>query len=526
MKQKPRLHLWQALSQAALVMLPLAVPGTLAAAETAAQVPVETFELANGMKFLTVERPESPVVHAIWVAHVGSAHERPGATGISHFIEHLLFKGSHTIGTSDVEAELRIIREQEEIQRRIRADDRRQRHRFRRGEIDDPFADRHRTPERIALGKQFQALVEKQRELIVQSEYRNIYTAAGAPRVGASTGMDSTIYTATVPANKLELWFWMESDRVLHPMFREFYTELDVVREERREVVEATSKARLGELLNAMFWQSHPYSWPIVGWPSDLESISRAQVEEHFATYYVPNNLTAILVGRFDPEQVRTLAERYFGRLPRGQEPPDVVTLEIDQQAEKRMVGECDCQPGIDIRYHAVPFGHRDAAALVVLESLLLGPKGRAHQALVLEQRIASRIEGGLVPRKWAGAFHVEADPRGGTTPAELEQAWYRELRRFQQEPITADELRRVKTRAIANSYRDLRRPRVIALRLAYYQGMGDWTHLNRGAEKILAVEVEDVRRVAASYFSPNNRTVGWFHRKAAAVADGEGGGS
>ncbi|MCP4658277.1 MAG: insulinase family protein, partial [bacterium] len=125
MKQKPRCHLWQALSQAALVMLPLAVPGILPAAETTAQVPVEEFELANGMKFLTVERPESTVVYASWMAHVGSANERLGSTGISHFIEHLMFQGSRTIGTTDLEAELRILHEQEEIQRRIRADERR-----------------------------------------------------------------------------------------------------------------------------------------------------------------------------------------------------------------------------------------------------------------------------------------------------------------------------------------------------------------------------------------------------------------
>ncbi|MCP4664088.1 MAG: insulinase family protein, partial [bacterium] len=173
-------------------------------------------------------------------------------------------------------------------------------------------------------------------------------------------------------------------------------------------------------------------------------------------------------------------------------------------------------QSGIEIRYRTVPFGHRDAAALGVLGRILSGPTGRLHQALVLEQRIASRVGGGQVARKWAGAFYIDAETRGETTPAELEQAWYRELRRIQQEPIAADELRKVKNRTIANSYRALREAHAIAIRLSFFEGMGDWTHLNHWAEKVLAVEAEDVRRVANTYFSRNNRMVAFFHRQAA----------
>lgn len=505
------------------LLLPLAA-GAAGAAEPPAgraEVPVETFTLANGMTFLLVPKPELATVATGWMTRVGAANERPGITGLSHFFEHMMFKGTRTIGTKDIARDLAIIAEQEKLQEQIRAIHRTQRERWRRGEIDDPFAAENRTPELIALEEQFAKLVEEQRELMIKDELDRLYTEAGATGLNAGTWADQTIYFLTVPANKLELWFWLESDRLREPVFREFYSERDVVHEERRLRTESTPTGRFDEQLQAMFWQSHPYKWPVVGWPSDLRSYSLAQAEEYFATHYAPNNLVVALVGNFDPAEVKRLAEAYFGRIPRGKvEPPDVVTMEMPQLAEKRMNAECDCQPQLTAMYHTVPFQHRDSYALDVLAGLLEGRSGRLYKSMVLGQEIASSASAGQGSQKWAGSFTFSAETKGDATPEALEAAWYAELERLQSELVGVEELTKVKNQIAADSFRRLQSPFFLALQLLYYEGQGDWTYLNTSAERMLAVTAEDVQRVAKQYFAKENRTVAVYHRKAGTVAE------
>ncbi len=491
-----------------------------AAGAQEARVPVEEIALDNGMRFLLVQRPEMTTVSAGWVAHVGSANERPGITGLSHLFEHMMFKGTHTIGTTNLERDLEILEEQERIQERIREIYREQRERWRKGEIDDPYDPAVRTEEQIALEQRFAALVEEQRALMIKDEFDKIYTEAGASGMNAFTSEDVTVYFITVPANKLELWFWMESDRLAEPVFREFYSERDVVYEERRLRTESTPTGKFDEQFDAMFWQSHPYSWPVVGWPSDLRVISKQQADDYFDTYYAPNNLTAALVGNFEPAEVKALAERYFGRLERGPAAPDVVTLEMDQQAEKRMVAECDCQPQIEIRYHTVPFGHADSYALDVLAGLLNGQTGRLYKGLVLGREIASSARSGQSSDKYGGAFSFSADTKGDATPEQLEAAWYEELARIRDEPIPAEELQKVKNGIAADAYRRLDSSFFLLVQLLLYDGLGDWSYLNTWSDRTLAVTAEDVQRVAKKYLTQDNRAVGLYYRKEGAAEE------
>jgi predicted Zn-dependent peptidase len=493
----------------------------LGAAGPKAEVPVGEFTLANGMKFLVVSRPAQATVMAGWVAHVGSANERPGITGVAHFFEHMMFKGSRIVGTRDAERDLAIMAEQEELQVRIRAEYARQRDRYRKGEIEDPFASADRTPELEALEAEFQKLVEAQRELMVKDEFDKIYTEAGASGMNATTNADSTIYFITVPANKAELWFWMESERLLQPVFREFYAERDVVQEERRLRVESTPTGRFDEQLNAMFWTSHPYKWEAIGWMSDLKTLSMADAQDFFSTYYAPGNITAALVGNITVDQARSLAEKYFGRIPQGAKPvPDIVTLEEKQLAEKRMNAECDCQPQVSVQFHTVPFEHRDQYALDVVQSLLNGQTGRLRKALVLDQKIASSASAVQQSMRWNGSFALAAETKGEATPAALEAALWAEVSKLQNEAVPADELAKVKNQIVADSYRNLENPFFLLLQLLFYDGWGDWKYLNSWSEKTLAVTAEDVQRVAKRYFTPENRTVATYNRKAGSVAE------
>ncbi len=487
---------------------------TAAGAQEITEVPVETFELANGMNVLVVQRPELTTVSAGWVAHVGSANERPGITGMSHFFEHMMFKGSETIGTTNLVEDRRIMEEQEKLQEQIREIYRSQRKRHRLGEIDDPFSADARPRELVELERRFDELVEQQRTVMVKDEFDKIYTEAGASGMNAFTSNDITVYFITVPANKLELWFWMESERLFRPVFREFYSERDVVHEERRLRTESTPTGRFDELFDAMFWESHPYSWPVVGWPSDLEVYTLAQAKDYFATYYAPGNLTAALVGNFELDEVKDLAERYFGRLPKGKRsPPDVVTLEMPQLAEKRMDATCDCQPQIEIRYHTVPFRHKDSYALDVLAELLNGRSGRLYKSLVLDQEIASTAGSFQASRKWAGSFSLFAETKGDATPEHLERALEEELRKIRDEPIPERELQKVKNQITASSYRRLASGFFLLRQLLVYDGMGDWEYINEWAAKTLVVTADDVQRVAKTYFEPSNRAVAHYSR-------------
>ncbi len=503
----------------ALAMLALTAPSV--AAETKAEVPVEEFTLDNGMKFLVVQRPDSTTVTAGWVARVGSVNERPGITGISHLFEHMMFKGTHTLGTTDIERDLEIIDEQEAIQTRIREIYRDQRQRWRRGEIDDPFDPENRTEEQIELEKEFAELIEEQRELMIKDEFDQIYTSAGGSGMNAGTSEDFTIYFITVPANKLELWFWMESDRLLNPVFREFYSERDVVHEERRLRIDSTPTGKFREQFNAMFWESHPYSWPVVGWPSDLRVISKQQADDYFDTFYAPNNLTVSLVGNFDLDEVKALARRYFGRLPASDSvAPDVPTMEMEQVAEKRMSAECDCQPQVDVQYHTVPFMHVDSYALDVLAALMNGRTGRLYKSLVLDKQIASNAGAGQSSDKYAGSFSFSAETKGEGTPQQLEDGWYDELQKMIDEEIPDRELQKVKNQIQANAFRRLESPFFLLLQLLIYDNAGDWNYLSDWAPKTMAVTADDVQRVAAKYLTRENRAVAHYYRKEGAVEE------
>src|SRR5687768_9429346 len=267
-----------AVSGALLCALLFAAPARAAAAEKAG-IAVEEFTLQNGMRWLLFERHDSPTVSAGWVAHVGSVNEREGITGISHLFEHMMFKGTRTIGTKDIEADLALLAEQEKVREEMRAELTKMRAAQRRGEIDDLQSPESQTPRYRELAKKFEELVQKHREVVIKDHMDQLYTRNGAQGLNAGTWEDLTAYFITLPSNRIELWAWLESDRLMNPVFREFYSERDVVHEERRRSTEATPLGKYDEAFNALFWEAAPYKWPVVGWGSDLASISKAEAD-------------------------------------------------------------------------------------------------------------------------------------------------------------------------------------------------------------------------------------------------------
>jgi len=486
----------------------------------AQRVPVTEKTLPNGMRILFVERHDDPTIAGGWVAHVGSANERPGITGIAHLFEHMMFKGTTTIGTKDYKADQQIIAEQEQVRGEIRQEEAKMRAAYRRGEIDDMLKPENKTERLKELEKKFATLVARQREVLVKNEFDRIYTTAGASGMNAFTTADLTGYFITVPANKLELWMWMESERLFHPVFREFYAERDVVFEERRMRTDSTPLGKFAEAFESILWESHPYSWPTVGWPSDIPAITKAQADEFFSLYYAPQNITVVLVGDFKVDDALRLANSYFGRIPKGPaEAPDVVTLEVKQTAEKRMNAEAETNPQVDIEWHTVPFGHRDSYALNILAQILSTRTGRLYKGLVLGTEVATDVSAGVNHRKWAGIFGVSGEAKDGRTPEEVEQAIYTELDKLKKEEVPAAELQKVKNNFAASEYRRLTSNMSILMQLIFNDGLGDWREINEAGAKHQAVTAADVKRVANQYLTKENRTVGVYTRKPGASA-------
>jgi predicted Zn-dependent peptidase len=480
------------------------------------KVPVTERKLANGMNLLMVTRHDEPTVSGGWVAHVGSANERPGITGIAHLFEHMMFKGTPTIGTTNFQVDLQVMARQEEVRDQMRREEKNMRAEFRRGKLDDLLKPENQTPKYRELQQEFVRLVAEQRSMMVKNEFDRIYRSQGGSGMNAFTSQDMTAYFVTVPANKLELWMWMESERILHPVFREFYSERDVVFEERRMRTESTPLGRFEEQLNAMFWQSVPYSWPVVGWPSDIPAISKAQADEFYTTFYAPQNLTLILVGDFEVDTAEPLARRYFERIPRGpRDAPDVATLEVSQVAEKRMYAEADTNPQAQLMWHTVPFGHPDSYALQILGQILSTRTGRLYKGLVLGSKIATDVYAGQGSQKWAGYFAAGGEARDGHKPEEVEQGVLEAIEKLKKEEVPAGELQKVKNNFAAGEYRRLSSNGAILMQLIYYDGSGNWSEINEAGPKIQAVTAAEVKAAADKYLTKENRTVAIYTRKA-----------
>ncbi len=490
-----------------------------------ANVPVTEVTLDNGMKLLLVERHDSPRVAAGWIAHVGSVNEESGVTGIAHLFEHMMFKGTETIGTTDFEAEMEIMAELDAVRAEMEIEYTALREAKRRGDVQgNIYLPENQTPRLAELREKMKKLQEAQREYIVNNEYDKIYTNQGATSLNAGTSSDITVYFVDVPANKLELWFWMESDRLLNAVFREFYSERDVVREERRMRVESDPTAKYDEQFDFMFWGSVPYHHPTIGWPSDVESINRAQAQAFFDTFYAPNNITAALVGDFSSEEAIELAKKYLGRIPAGQTPPpEIITEEIEQLQERRMTATADTNPSVKIRWHAVPFVHQDRYALDVLTAVLNGRTGRLYKAMVEEQTLATgQPYAGFDSFKYAGQFEVGTDLADGVTHEQAEAALLAEIEKLKSEPVSERELAKVKNKELANSFRRLQSNFYLMFQLLIYDVLGNWDFINTSPAKIQAVTADDVMRVANKYFRDEGRNFLSYFRKEGAEEDPE----
>ena len=454
--------------------------------------------LANGLTVLVCERPEAPVFSFFTHVDVGADREVPGITGLAHMFEHMAFKGTDRIGTKDYEHEKQAL---EAVEAAYTAYDGERRRSV--GRDDKKLAE---------LEQAWKQKIAEADGYVVPNEFGEIVDREGGVGLNASTSSDDTRYYFSFPSNRVELWAYLESERFLKPVLREFYKERDVVHEERRMRTESSPVGRMVEQFLAAAFTAHPYGQPVVGWPSDLDTFSATDAAAFHARYYVPSNMTIALVGDIRSSEVMPLVETYFGRLPSAPQPSPLRTVEPRQTAERQVVIKDPAQPFYLEGYHRPAYLHPDDAVYDVLQDLLSsGRTSRLYRSLVRDKRIAANASGfsGFPGVKYPSLFAFFGVPTPGHTPQEVQAAIRAEIERLKTEDVPEAELEMVKTRTRANLVRGLDSNQGLAVQLGLSQARyGDWRGLFQEVDRIQKVTAADVRRVANDTFVEANRTV------------------
>src|SRR5580700_694549 len=494
-QMKPR-----ALKITAIFVFVFLLSGITAAQDVASfEKRITVKKLPNGLTLLICERPEAPVFSFYTLVDAGSAQDPMGKTGLAHMFEHMAFKGTDKIGTTDYAAEKPALAKVEVAYAAY-------------------IAERDKTVGRDEarlkqLEKDWKDDIAAADKYVRSNEFGKIIEENGGEDLNANTDYDETAYHYSLPINRLELWAYLESERFLHPVLREFYKERNVVIEERRMRTDSNPIGRLLEQFSAAAFEAHPYHRPTVGWMSDLNSFSATDAKKFFDKYYVTSNMVVAVAGDLKASQVMPILEKYFGRLPASQKPDETTTTEPPQNSERKVVLMEKSQPLYLEGYHRPDYMTKDDAVYDAITDLMSeGRTSRLYRALVRDKKIASFSAGfsGLPGTKYPHLFAFYAFPLPGHTPQEVGDAIHVEIERLKKEDISDDELKMIKTRTKANLIRGLGENGGLATQLAIYQTRyGDWRELFRSVDRIDKVTKADIRRVANETFNDNNRTVG-----------------
>jgi predicted Zn-dependent peptidase len=491
----------------------------LASLALAAEVKLDVKEhvLSNGMKILMVQRPGVPRVVCHVYYKVGSINEGPGTTGLAHLHEHMMFKGTHIMGVTDFAKDEAIDRQIDALMDKIYHE------KYWRADGGDK--------EKLAQWQgEYEELVKAEKEYIIKDDLWTVLMKNGGTGLNASTGNENTGYYVTLPSNKVELQMLLEADRMMNSYFREFYSEKDVVMEERR-----LSENRPGFLFNeqvtAAFYSATPYHWSVFGWMDNLRKVTKADLIDFHNRYYVPNNAVAVYVGDFDPQTIIRLADTYFGRIPRAPDLEPIRTAEPAQYSEKRLYGDGPAPTSLQMMFHIPPEGHPDTAALAVLADVLGsggggfgfgrrfgggGGTGRLYKLLVEDKQMAVNVSAFSRPQWYAGAFQFMARPRldKNVQPEDLEKEIWAEVEKIKKEGVTSEEIQKAKNRLEVFFIRSLGMAYGLAARIGRAELNRGWRSLLADLDDVLQVGNDDVKRVAGKYFVKDNSLTAVYKRK------------
>jgi len=472
--------------------------------------------LANGLTLIVCERPDAPVFSYSTFIDAGDVNDPSGESGLAHMFEHLAFKGTSEIGTTDYAAEKLALAKVEAANEAYEA---------------EYLKAVGRDPKKLAeLKKAFTEAEAEAHKFVVPNQFTEVAQRNGAAGLNASTGLDETMYFWSMPENRLELWAWLESGRLADVVPREFYKERNVVMEERRMRTDSNPEGRLFEQFLATAYVAHNYGRSGVGWPSEVSQINATEAMEFHKKYYVGANIVVSVVGDVKASAAMPVLEKYFSRVPAGPKPQEMTTVEPAQFAEKTVAIHDASQPIYMEGYHRPDFRNPDDAVYDAISDIMSnGRVSRLYRSLVRDQQIAAAAEG-VSPypgSKYPGLFVFFAAPLPGHTSAEMRDAIHKEIDKLKTADVTDEELAMYKTRTRASLLHGLADNQGLANDLAEYQTRyGDWRELFRQLDRVDKVTKADIRRVANQVFVAGNRTSAWIETEAPTAAAKKDGGA
>jgi len=480
-----------------LTLAALAIAGARAQDLKSFEQRITTKVLPNGLTIVICERPEAPVFSYSTFIDAGDVNDPSGQSGLAHMFEHLAFKGTSEIGTTDYAAEKVALAKVEaandayeaEYLKAVGRDDKKV------AELKQAFLDAQKEAHKYVVPNQFTDVAERN----------------GAEGLNAFTALDETVYFWSMPENRLELWAWLESGRLSDTVPREFYKERDVVVEERRMRTDSNPIGRLVEQFLATAYVAHNYGRSGVGWPSEVSQVSATEALAFHKKYYAGSNIVVAVVGDVKAAEAMPMLEKYFSKIPAGPKPEEMTTIEPKQFAEKTVVIREQTQPFFLEGYHRPDYRDPDDAVYDAISDIMSnGRVSRLYRSLVEQQQIAAAAQGfsPFPGDKYPGLFAFYAVPLPGHTPAEMRDAIHKEIDRIKTADVTDDELQMYKTRTRADLLRGLADNQGLANNLAQYQTRyGDWRELFKQLDKVDKVSKADIRRVANKVFVASNRT-------------------
>lgn len=460
--------------------------------------------LDNGLTILLLKRDFSPTVSLYIRYRVGAVDEQKGQSGAAHFLEHMMFKGTSTIGTKNFKAEKKLLAQIEKTGQAL---------------DQERMKNEKARPQKIErLAARLKKLQSQHRLYYIPNEIDRLYTENGGSNMNAYTGQDITTYFVSLPANKIELWARIESDRLLNPVFREFYTERDVILEERRQRVEANPDGLLYESFMNAAYTVHPYGMPVIGVPQDLPYMSQAAIRNIHQKYLAPQNMVIAVVGDIDPPKTLGLINRYFGRIPEGRFRSSAIPAEPSQNGERKVEILFDANPSMIIGYHKPTAPAAEDYTFDVLETILSkGRTSRFYSKLVLNLQIADSIsaQNGIPAARYPNLFTIFARPRHPHTNDELQKAILDELENIKNHPVSEAELTKAKKQLKMDYLKSLDSNSKLASILSYYELLlRDYRYFSNYIDQIDKVSAADIQAVAAKYLVAQNRTIAHLKQK------------
>ncbi len=460
---------------------------------------VTEFTLPNGFHFIVLERHDAPVVSFHSLVNVGTVDDPGGESSTAHMFEHMIGKGTTSIGTTNWPEEQKALAAVEVAYDKL---------------DEEKWKGKAADPKKVQqLEADLNVAIVRANSYVDQNAYIRVISENGGVGFNAGTAPDYTTYFYSLPSNRIELWFLLQSEWFRRPVFREFYKERDVVREERRMRVESDVQGKLQEILQGTAFLAHPYR-NMIGWASEIEALRAKEAEKFFKKYYTPINITIAIVGDVDPVQGKRLAEKYYASIPAGPPPPPVTAVEPPQEGEKRAVIESDSQPLLTIAYKRPNQTDPDDPVFDVISGVLSGGRtGLLYKDLVTGKKIALEADSGATTPagKYPNLFQLFSVPSPDHTVEESEKAIYAIIDKLKTEKVDAATLERVKLKIRAGLIRLLDSNSGLASQLAFYHTeYGDWRMMFNGIDMINKITADDVQRVVRKYFVDSGRTVAY----------------